>query len=319
MNVRAVVKGALTFVPGMQAVLPKARAGNHPPAAYFYGVWLKHLTLLAANGFTDPPLTVAELGPGDTFGLGLAALLCGANSYYGLDIVAHTDRMANLPVLAQLVDLLESRAPRPSRGWPDFDHLLDVHLFPSSLLTEARLRVSLDPNRIQRIRSAIEAPDGRSGEIELSYRVPWHDSSVIAGDSVDLILSQAVLEHVGDVRATYAALYRWLKPGAVMSHQIDFRSHNLTETWNGYRAISEPVWTIMAGRRPYLINRVPCSGHLAAMEECGFEIVCALRHVRTDGLPRSRLARRWRDLSDDDMTCDELFVQARKPLSSCQI
>lgn len=313
MSVRAFVKGALTFVPGMQAVLPKPNAALNPPPSYFYGVWLKHLTLLAANGLERFPRTLAELGPGDCLGLGLAAMVSGVDAYFGLDIFAHTDRLANLPVLRELVAMFESRAPRPTKGWPDFDGFLDERLFPGHLLSEAQLERSCRAERIARIQRAVMDPSGCCEELTLSYRVPWDDPRVIAPNSIDLVISHAVLEHVHDARSTYAALYQWLRPGGYMSHQIDFRSHNLTAEWNGYRAIPEPIWNVMLGKRPYLINRVPCSEHLAMIEDCGFEIVCALRHERTDGLARSRLSRRWRDLSDEDMVCDELFVQARKP------
>lgn len=313
MSLRAFVKGALTFVPGMQAILPKPNAGSNPPPEYFYGVWLKHITLLAKNGLDDLPQCVAELGPGDSLGLGLAALLSGVDCYYGLDIFAHTDRATNQRVLDQLVKMFHSRAPRPTRGWPDFDHLLDPRHFPSHILTDERLARSLSAERLQSIRRALESPDERDGGITLSYRVPWDDPRVIAENSVDVIISHAVLEHVADVRKTYRTLYRWLKPGGVMSHQIDFRSHNLTPEWNGYRAISEPVWRIMVGRRPYLINRVPYSGHLNTITDCGFEIIDAIRHSRTDGIPRSQLSKHWRDISEEDLTCDDLFVQARKP------
>jgi SAM-dependent methyltransferase len=274
---------------------------------------MKHITLLMEAGLQEFPTTVAELGPGDTLGLGLAALLSGANSYFGLDIVEHTTRHANGPVLRQLVDMMLKRAPRPILGWPNFDPFLDQQLFPSHILTEDRLLNALAPDRVDRISRALLSNDGRCDEIDLRYRVPWDDTSVIEENTVDLIISHAVLEHVVDLRKTYLCLFRWLRPGGRMSHQIDFRSHNLTREWNGYRAISEPVWKVMMGRRPYLINRVPPSAHLELMAECGFQISYVARHERTDGIARSRLAKRWRELSDEDMNCDDLFVQAVKP------
>jgi hypothetical protein len=311
MNIRALVKGALTFVPGADYFLPKAIASTNPPASYFYGVWLKHLAILNANGIRDFPQTVAELGPGDTLGLGLAAVLSGAKNYYGLDVVAHTDRAANAKILNELIEMFARRAPRPTKGWPNFDKLLDERLFPSAILTDARLNESLKADRLKNIHAALEK--GYSDGLTISYRVPWSDANVVATDSVDLVISQAVLEHVMDVRATYRALFQWLKPGAVMSHQIDFRSHELTKKWNGFRAISEPVWKIMMGRRPYLINREPWSVHRQAITDSGFEIIHADLLIRNDGISRSQLAERWKDISDEDLSCAEVLVQARKP------
>lgn len=312
MKLRSVVKGALTFVPGMSAILPKPNAGSHPPATYFYGVWMKHLAYLTAKGFPLPQ-SVAELGPGDCLGVGISALLSGANRYYGLDIVEHTKPESNVRELEQLADFFRQRAPRPTKGWPDFDPLLDERLF-SKALTDEVVTPALAPERLAFIREALLSAKGEAGDITLTYRVPWSDASVIEEGSVDLVVSQAVLEHVKDIRATYAALYKWLRPGGVMSHQIDFRSHNLTPEWNGHRAISEPLWRVMLGNRPYLINREPWSAHAQAITDCGFRITCALLLPRTDGIPRSRLAKRWRNLSDEDFNCAEVFVQAQKPL-----
>ncbi len=67
-----------------------------------------------------------------------------------------------------------------------------------------------------------------------SYFAPWNDPSVIQGHSIDLIYSQAVLEHVTDMTGVYEAMHRWLKPDGVMSHQIDYRCHGKADTWNGH-------------------------------------------------------------------------------------
>ena len=37
-------------------------------------------------------------------------------------------------------------------------------------------------------------------------------------------------------------------------------------------------------------------------------------HIRDRGIRREMLASRWRDLSDDDLTCAGAFVQARRPV-----
>ena len=313
MKIRVVVKGALTFIPGAERLLPKAIASDNPPPAYFYGVWLKHLTLLHSQRVFGSPQKIAELGPGDSLGLGIAALLSGVDCYYGLDIVSHTKPEHNLGVLEQLLEMFRTRAPRPSKGWPEFDHLLDERLFPSHILSDQLLEKSLAPERVAHIRAALLSPTGRSGPITIAYRVPWNSGAVIEKDSIDLIISQAVLEHVMDIPATYSALYEWLKPGSVMSHQIDFRSHDMTTKWNGHRAISEPMWKIMTGNRPYLINREPWSAHKREILGHGFELVSDMHRYRNDGIPRSKLTKRWRDVTDEDLTCAETVVLARKP------
>jgi hypothetical protein len=89
------------------------------------------------------PNTIAELGPGDSLGVGLAAMLSGVNDYYSLDIVRYSNTTHNIKVFDELVELFKTRAARPPRGWPDYDMYLDQRLFPSIILTKEKLEASL--------------------------------------------------------------------------------------------------------------------------------------------------------------------------------
>lgn len=311
MKAKHLVKGLITFVPGSSLVLPSTTTGGTNTALYCYGVWIKHLTLLHRHaGLTSVPDTVAELGPGDSLGIGLAALLSGANHYEALDVVPFASPAANRDVFEELVSLFERRAPSPAEGFPDFWQYLGDDLFPHHILTDEVLAAALAPERVDAIRRALrgEPVDG----ISIDYRVPWTDSAIVRSESVDLVLSHSVMEHVGDIDATYGAIARWLRPGGVMSHQIDFTSHGLSEKWNGYRAYPEPLWKAIVGRRPFLINRAPCSVHLELIDRHGFEVTCSLQNLRSDGIERGQLARRWRSISDADLRCAGAYVQARR-------
>lgn len=314
MKTVTVVKGLLTFIPGMQSVLPKRGTGGTNSAYYCYGVWLKHLTYLWENGMRSIPNTIAELGPGDSLGVGLAAMLCGVNNYYALDVVRHSNIEINLKIFDELVELFKSRAPRPTKGWPDFDEYLNGNLFPAHILNDELLNVSLSEKRIAAIREAIENPGYQDTEVKVTikYMVPWYDANVIEKDTVDVILSHSVLEHVADLENTYQALSKWLKPKGVMTHQIDFTSHGLSETWNGYRSYSELFWKIAMGKRPFMINRQPYSMHKNLIIKNGFNLTGDLTRHRTDGIQRSDLSNYWKNISDDDLTCSGAFIQAIK-------
>jgi hypothetical protein len=204
-------------------------------------------------------------------------------------------------------------APRPTKGWPDYDPYLDENLFPGHILTADVLAKSLTEERIDLIRQALLRPGTQDRGLSIKYMVPWSDESVIQKDSVDVILSHVTLEHVVDVKSTYHACASWLKRGGIMSHDIDFTSHGLSKEWNGHWACSELLWKTIVGKRPFLINRQPCSVHEELMRSNGFEIICNLKHCRTDGIKRPQLAAAWRNISDEDLTCSEVFIQARKP------
>ena len=316
MQPSTIVRGALTFVPGIDKLVPKIGigTGGTNDASYCYGVWLKHLVLLHEQGLRAVPDTVAELGPGDSLGIGLAAMLSGVNHYCALDVVRHANVESNLAIFDQLLRLFIARAARPKKGWPDFDEYLDDRLFPSHILDEATLSRSFAPARLSRIRAALANGGGEDDGISIRYMVPWTDEDVVERDSVDLLFSHSVLEHVVDLESTYHAMRAWLKPGGWMSHQVDFKCHGLSKEWNGFREYPEAVWKLIVGKRPFLLNREPWSVHEGLLEAHGFDVVRVMKqYIRDRGLHRTQLSSRWRDLSDDDLTCSGAFVQARKP------
>jgi hypothetical protein len=310
--IRAAAKGLLTFLPGMRGMLSEKGTGGTNSASYCYGVWLKHLTLLSQNGMRAIPSTLAELGPGDSLGVGLAAMLCGVNRYYALDVVMHSNTDVNLKIFDELVRLFKARAARPTKGWPDFDEYLDSTLFPSHILTDRVLVESLSENRLKTIRDAIQRLPSHGAHQTIRYMVPWSDAKVIERETVDLVLSHSALEHVVDLEQTYQALYSWLKPKGMMSHQIDFQSHGISKQWNGYRKYSEMMWKVVMGKRTFLINRQPHSVHIDLMKKNGFTIAWNLTQHRKDGILRSELSKYWRTISDEDLTCSGAFVVAMK-------
>ena len=124
MRLGPVARGLLTYVPTLNDLLPSATAGGATnSASYCYGVWMKHLTLLHAHGLAAVPDVVAELGPGDSLGVGLCALLSGSDHYVGLDVVAHTSSRSNLGVLDDLSKMFRARAPNPDHGWLSLIHI----------------------------------------------------------------------------------------------------------------------------------------------------------------------------------------------------
>ncbi len=289
-------------------------AGKTSSARYCYAVWLRHLVLAGKAGLSVQPDTVAELGPGDSLGIGLAALLSGVNSYYALDIVEYASNKRNLEVLEQLVALFAGRERIPDETeFPDVKPYLQSYDFPHHILSEQRLRAALQEERVAQVRCALEGSrSGAQTRVKLSYVVPWYDPACIEGESVDMIYSQAVLEHVDQLDHTYQQLYRWLRPGGFMSHQIDFRCHGTAVKWNGHWAYSERVWNFVSGVWPYLLNREPCFRHIELLQRTGMQVVCQVRVTRPSGIRREQLAPRFKDISDDDLTTSGAFIQALK-------
>jgi len=148
--------------------------------------------------------------------------------------------------------------------------------------------------------------------ILIKYCVPWYDSSVLEKESVDMIYSQAVLEHVDNLDSVYQTLFHWLKPNGFMSHQIDFKCHRKAEKWNGHWAYSDFIWKVIRGKRSYLLNREPHSMHINLQKKGGFKILADIRIQNTTGIARKHLAPRFKHLSDDDLTTSGAFIMSVK-------
>jgi len=309
--------GWLRFIPGVDGLISILTHNSGQgiatgSARYCYSVWLRHLVMARRHGLQVPPPVVAELGPGYSVGVGLAALISGSRRYYGLDVVKYASRARNITVFDELVALFKQRADIPDNNeFPGLEPRLESYVFPGDILTEERLDRAMAGDRIASIReNLVHIGTGQDNPIQ--YVVPWDDAKVIVRESVDMIFSQSVLEHVEDLQNAYNAQYLWLKPHGFISHSIDFKSHGLARPWNGHWQYSRFTWALIRGNRPYLINRQPFSVHRNLITMTGLKIIGELKTPRTDGIPRHRLAKDWRNLHEDDLTCSGAFIQAVK-------
>ena len=301
--------GLVTFLPGVARIFGRGTCSSSS-ARYCYSVWLRHLVTAFENGLTDHPRTVAELGPGSSLGMGLAALLSGAERYHALDLVEHANGAGNLAVFDQLVTLFQNRTAIPDDlEFPQVRPILASYDFPDRL-APAHMAAMTCPERLARIRQSIGRQDQPGSMIQ--YRVPWCDDAVLERDALDLVFSQAVMEHVDDLAGTYGAIRKSLRVGGLISHQIDFRSHRMAREWNGHWSCSELLWRLIRGRRRYLLNRQPCSTHLQLLAELGFAVVGVQRMRSATRIGKAELSHRFAHVTDDDLTTSGALIQALK-------
>src|SRR5207244_7965224 len=230
----------------------------------------------------------------------ICALLTGCDRYIALDVVRYASVATNLRVFDELLELLRAAAPIPATPSEPTVRASDFPIEP------VEIRRALEPRRVASIRMAVAAD-------ALEYAVPWDDSSAVEAGSADLVISQAVMEHVTDPLHTYRSIRSWLKPGGMTAHQIDFGSHSRAPLWNGHWAYPDSIWKAIEGRRSS-INRIPLSGQLAAIESAGLRLLRVDEYPsQTPSVPRSSLAARWSNLSDTDLLCRSAYVQAQAP------
>jgi SAM-dependent methyltransferase len=130
--------------------------------------------------------------------------------------------------------------------------------------------------------------------------------------SIDIIWSQAVLEHVrlGELADVLAELRRILAPGGVMSHRIDYKDH-LGGSLNNLR-FRQDVWeSEFMARSGFYTNRVRNSEFLRRIETAGFDLI-DVQPGRWDRLPisRSKMAAPFRTLEEDDLLTMHVNVVA---------
>jgi SAM-dependent methyltransferase len=294
-KVLPIIKGSLTWLPLFNAWRKhRASTGGTDTPRYCYSVWLRHLTILHPYGFKIAGARVGELGPGDSIGIGLAALISGAAQYVGLDIVPFSAKASLETIFDELVRLYSRSESIPDNGeFPRVRPTLDSYEFPIHLIDIADFSTRADM-----IRNELRTGLNRSQIIK--YQAPWTSPYDLALGSLDLIFSQAVLEHVDNLEETYLAMSSWLRPGGFASHVIDFSAHYLSPFWNGHWAYSDLQWRLVRGRREFLLNREALNKHLASARKAGFEVLLLRRDYADDGLHAESLFKPFRLIDIED-------------------
>ena len=125
----------------------------------------------------------------------------------------------------------------------------------------------------------------------------------IAGDSIDFIWSQAVLENVrcAEFDATLQQLARILKPDGASSHRIDLQDH-LQHSLNNLRfseALWEKQWMASSG---FYTNRIRFYDMVTRFSRAGFQAAIAdVDRWESLPLPRHRLHKAFADLDQEDL------------------
>ena len=305
---------------GVKSLLPWRPAYTMSPQPvdplYGYAVWLRHVGALAERGFRGPFPTVVELGPGNSVATGISAVLSGTDRYTGLDVIRHVAHRCGAPVLERLRTAFAEQAPIPDRtAYPSLRPAPARYDFPAAALG-VPMRADERDRRVRDLRRDLDAiAAGGDGGEALRYVVPWGPDS-IAPNSIDLVFSQAVLQEMphrdagGPLRETLEATARWLRPGGLASHEVDFGCYGMSP-WNAHWTWSDPSWTIVRGRRENFVNREPLSTYLTLMRACGLTIVAVSPEERP-GASTAALAPRFRALPEAERRTCAAHIIARK-------
>jgi SAM-dependent methyltransferase len=293
------------------SIFNKPGSGGTFSSEYCYSVWLRHLIHLKKAGLIksiQDIRNIAEIGPGDSLGIGLSAIYSGAENYYAFDVIKHTNEQKNRKINDDLVQYFINQLPVPhnSNALRNTKPVLADYSFPLDILNRDEAYYS------QKHRLISENLNNLSEASNIHYIVPWMSKRHSHVSNIDLIFSQAVMEHVDDIEFAYAEMYNWLKPGGIISHQIDFKAHEMSDYWDGHFFIGSKLWKILAHGRKYPMNRLPLSVHLSVLKKLGFKIVNVVPFEQHSNFPNKNFKVPGVTAQQSDYYTSSALIQAYK-------
>ena len=312
-NYLQLIFGILTFIPGVYNLRGKLKgSGGTFSARYCYAVWFRHLISIYEKTGKKNFSKIAEIGPGDSIGVGLLALLLGVEKYYAFDVVKFANVEKNLKIFYQLIDLLKAREKVPDyKEFPKINPFLNNYDFPYQIYSNEFLDFCLREERIKKIEYSI-----LNQNIKDSLIYYYNDKDIfnnkVQRDTMDLIFSQATMEHVDDITFHYKSMQKLLKKEGLISHSIDFRCHGYASQWDKHWEYSDLYWKLLRGKRPYLINRMPLSKHLNLIESNNFKVLENQIVKLNSNIVNKNKYKKLKDFQDYDFTASVSYILGEK-------
>ncbi|WP_295456556.1 class I SAM-dependent methyltransferase [uncultured Thiodictyon sp.] len=177
--------------------------------SYNVGVCRHHIGAAQRLGSLAPlGQTLVEIGPGGNLGNALILIASGARRVYCVDNYRHVDFQFKLTQFYRdlIADILAHPDQLPITDPALWDRRRAAQALAEAV-TFARDTVTFNPDRI-------------------AYLAPCDAQTIPLPDqSIDVLFSHAVLEHVKHPAAVCREFSRIIKPGGYFSHVIDLRDH----------------------------------------------------------------------------------------------
>ncbi len=202
--------------------------------------WLTFLALYTDCTASLRGKVVLELGPGADLGVGLITLYLGAKQYNSLDV-------------NNLVDTVPS-------------------LFYDELFNKIHDKIGNGDDTIDHLKEQLALTNsGNNDRLNYVCRDDF-DIRTFGKNSIDIVFSQAAIEHFDDIEKAFQQLSEVIKPGGFLVAEIDLNTHTRwlrdVDPLNIYRY---PEWLYKALKFRGAPNRVRPIKYIKALEENGWE------------------------------------------------
>jgi len=304
-RVKGVIQKTLSTLPGglrlnseLQRFLGGLRNFDHH-AGFKVGDWSNSMGYLAKVGFSVRGARIMEIGSGWLPTFPICFFLAGASSVATFDIV----RLMSPKLTLRLLDSLEKRAE-------------EIALLAGAESGEIRAKLA-DLRQTNSIKELL----CKAG---IEYYAPADGcASQLEADSVDLVYSNSVLEHVP--KEVIAGLLREsmhvLKPGGLVMHNVGCNDHyaffDRSISFVNFLQYDERQWKRWNNPIQYQ-NRLRAPEFLQLAAEAGLEVVQSSTNVRPDSkeaLQTMRIAPQFARFSAEDLAKTSVDFIARKPRS----
>lgn len=252
------------------------RHGDMDNPAYALEIFNSHVQRAGLNLSDLKGKTILEIGPGDSVATALVAYGYGASA-----ILIDTGHWAR----------------------DDIKPYQDL----AKIMAEKGLRAPA----IHNARSIDDLLRACNGRYITSGLAGWKN---IASDSIDLIFSQAVLEHVRkhELQAVLQECWRVMKYNSVATHVIDLRDH-LGGALNNLR-FDDRIWeSDFLARSGFYTNRIQMSAMVDLFRAANFHV--EILHVnRWDSLPtpKHKMSLQFAKISDEELCVQGFSVRLVK-------
>lgn len=226
---------------------------------------------------------ILEYGPGDVPGVAILMIAHGAEHVVCVDrfqLVTMSEK--NVQIVKKMLD----RLPPPLRNRAEscFKHVAHPESGYNAQFIDYLIR-----------------PSGLSG----------------LANSVDLVISRAVLEHVNDLQASFFDMYTALKPGGIALHLVDLKSHGLHRSNPlDFLSWSPWLWSLMYSAKG-VPNRLRVNTYRQTVAKSGLQLISLMPTVYAPPTDvravRSSLAKPFRTLTDEDLSCLGFWLVCQKP------